>query len=149
MTYWLIFECSHLFGIFYHIILTVLIAFWFDLEAKNLQTSVLGLTSNDSKNQLSGFIALLFFTVTYWLDGIGLLPVKTSGVETITASITDLYCCWLSHFQAVLCNILIFSRYLCSYISWNTKNNSNSQLSQIVRLKRKFVFKNSSEKVLV
>ena len=82
------------------------------VEAQTLRTAVLVLTSNVYKNWKSGFIALGFFTVTYWIGGIGLLSVNPSGVDTIDASIMAFYC-WLSyHFQADLYNFLIFPRHI-------------------------------------
>ena len=69
------------------------------------------------QNWRSGFLALGFFTVTDWLGDIGLLPVNSSGVETIAVSRIALYCCWSSHFPVVLYSFLMFSRHLCLYIT--------------------------------
>ena len=87
------------------------------LAAPNLRTAVLCLTSNYSKILLSGFIALVFFTVTYLICDIGLLLVNPSEVDTIAASIIFLFCCLLSHYPEVLYNLLMFTRHICSYIS--------------------------------
>ena len=83
----MIFEPPHLFGILDYRILSYLVALRLDLAAQNLQTSVLGLTSNVSKNWHSGFIALGFYTVTDWLGDIGLLSENLSGLEAIADSI--------------------------------------------------------------
>ena len=77
-------------GVLYHNILTYLIALNFGLEAQNLQTEVLGLTADVSKNLLSGFLVLLFFTFTNWLGDIVLLSVNPSGVDNISDSIIAL-----------------------------------------------------------
>ena len=45
---------------------------------------------------------------------IGMFSLNISGVETISASRTVLYCCWLSHFPADVYNLLIFYRHLYS-----------------------------------
>ena len=100
-----------------HEVLPDLITLRFDLALPNLRTALLWLTSNAYGNGRSDFIALGFFTITYWMGDIVLLSANHSGVETIYASITALYCCLLSKFSAVLYNLLIFSRHMCSYIS--------------------------------
>ena len=74
-------------------VLPALIALHFDLSSTNLWTTVLCLTYNIFKNLWSDFIALGFFTVTYWLGDIGLLLVNSSGFETINDSRIDLYYC--------------------------------------------------------
>ena len=83
-------------------------ALLFDLSEPNRQTSVSGLTSNDSENWRSDFYCTRIFTVTYFLGNIGLLSVNISGVDTITASRMDLYCCWSSNFPRLFYNLFIF-----------------------------------------
>ena len=100
-----------------HKVFNPLIALCFYLEAPNMRTAVLCLTSNFSKSWWGGFIALGFITVTYWLGDIGLLLEPPSVVETIHAWIMALYCCWSSHFPEFFIKFLMFSRHLCSYIA--------------------------------
>ena len=77
----------------------------------------LSLTSNNSVNRRSGFLALGFLEVTKGPCDIGLLSVNISGVENISASIIDLYCYWSSYLPGDLYNLLIFSIQICSYIA--------------------------------
>ena len=68
-------------------------------------------------NRHSDFQALGFLTGVDVMGDIGLLLVNISGVETIEASRIYLNCFWMSHLPACLCNFLMFSRHLCSYIA--------------------------------
>ena len=78
---------------FDHNILFYFIALRFDLDAPNLRTAVLCLTYNASVNLRSGFLALGFLVDTDGLGVIRLLLVHPSGVDTISTSIIDFYCC--------------------------------------------------------
>ena len=89
----LVFVCPRLFRILDHDIISVLVALRFGLAAPNLWTAALCLTSNTSENWWVYFLALGFFTGTYMLSEIVLLSAGHSGVETIAASIIDLYFC--------------------------------------------------------
>ena len=44
-----------------------------------------------------------------------MISEEYSDVDTMTASIIALYCCWSSHFPDYRYIFLIFSRHLCSY----------------------------------
>ena len=64
-------------------VLPEMIDLHFDLASLHLWTALLFLTLNYSKKWQGNFLALGFFTVTYWLGDIELLSVTPSGVETI------------------------------------------------------------------
>ena len=76
---------------------------------------VFGLMSNVSVNWRSDFLTKYCFAGTDCPDDIGLFSLNSSGVDTMLASIIDLYFCLSSHFSDNLYNFLMFSRHLCSY----------------------------------
>ena len=82
---------------FDHNTLTVMIALRFALDAPNLLTAVLCLTSNTSEYLRSYFLALGFLVGSYWLGFVGLLSLHTSVVDTVYSSIISLYFCSSSH----------------------------------------------------
>ena len=112
-----------------HNILPALIALCFYLSAPNLHKSVLCLISNALKNRQIDFLALNYFTVTYFLGDIWLLLVNPSGMETIAASVIALYCCWSLHLPAVLYKLLMLSIHICSFITLLLNDWSNPMVT--------------------
>ena len=68
-------------------------------------------------NRHSDFRAHGFLTGVDVMVDIGLSFVNPSGVETIAFSRISFNCVWSSHLPDCLCNFLMFSRHLCSYIA--------------------------------
>ena len=82
-THLFILACPCLFGLLDHSMLSALIFLRSDFTVTNLRTEVLFLTSNNSVNWYSYFLALGFLRVADGPGDIGLLSINPSVMETM------------------------------------------------------------------
>ena len=95
---------------------------WFFSTKPNQRAALLYLTPNRSENGGSYFLAHGFLVMHNTDNDIIMFLVRSSGVDTASASMVDFYCWWLLQLPEDLYNLLIFSKHLCLWRSLSVKD---------------------------